>query len=156
LATIKNLVLITGGMTGIGEGVGRSFFDARKQEIHNPDVFHILPRGCACWDFVARSLVARRKREADQLRERMFAQERRTRVEVEAKNKELAEARDSADEANKAKSQFLASMSHELRTPLNAIIGYSEMIQEEAPEIGAESIVPELQKIHSAAKHQLG
>jgi signal transduction histidine kinase len=47
-------------------------------------------------------------------------------------------------------------MNHELRTPLNAIIGYSEMIQEEAPEIGAESIVPDLQKIHSAAKHQLG
>ena len=53
-------------------------------------------------------------------------------------------ARKASDEANQAKSQFLASMSHELRTPLNAIIGYSEMLEEEAPEIGAASIVPDL------------
>ena len=46
-------------------------------------------------------------------------------------------------------------MSHELRTPLNAIIGYSEMLEEEAPEIGAGSMVPDLQKIHGSAKHQL-
>jgi signal transduction histidine kinase len=112
--------------------------------------------GLVVWAFVARSLVARRKREADQLREQMFEQERRTRVEVEAKNKELAEARDSADHANKAKSQFLASMSHELRTPLNAIIGYSEMMEEEAPELGAAALVGDLQKVQAAAKHQLG
>jgi signal transduction histidine kinase len=36
-----------------------------------------------------------------------------------------------ADEANAAKSRFLANVSHELRTPLNAIIGYSEMLHDE-------------------------
>ena|ERR1035437_4366775 len=51
LATIRNLVLITGGMTGIGEGVGRSFFDARENDAREPDVFHILPRGSDCWDY---------------------------------------------------------------------------------------------------------
>ncbi len=75
--------------------------------------------------------------------------------EIELTNKHLAEAKDSADEANRAKSTFLANMSHELRTPLNAIIGYSEMLEEEAPEIGAESMVPDLQRIHGSAKHQL-
>jgi signal transduction histidine kinase len=40
-------------------------------------------------------------------------------------------ARDDADEANAAKSIFLANVSHELRTPLNAIIGYSEMLHDE-------------------------
>src|SRR3954467_7018504 len=47
-------------------------------------------------------------------------------------------------------------MSHELRTPLNAIIGYSEMLQEEAEEIGEEAFIPDLQKVNSAGKHLLG
>ena len=44
---------------------------------------------------------------------------------------DVRKARDAADEANAAKSVFLANVSHELRTPLNAIIGYSEMLHDE-------------------------
>ena len=54
------------------------------------------------------------------------------------------------------KSDFLANMSHELRTPLNAIIGYSEMLQEEADDLGEEAFLPDLQKINAAGKHLLG
>jgi two-component system cell cycle sensor histidine kinase PleC len=52
-------------------------------------------------------------------------------AELETANSLSDEARRRAEEANLAKSRFLASMSHELRTPLNAILGFSEVMETE-------------------------
>jgi signal transduction histidine kinase len=59
-------------------------------------------------------------------------------------------------EAGRQKSRFLANMSHELRTPLNAIIGYSEMLEEQASQLGRSSFTQDLEKIHVSGRHLLG
>ncbi len=68
---------------------------------------------------------------------------------------ELLEARRTAENASRSKSQFLANMSHELRTPLNAIIGYSEMLEEQMGDEGRDDYVQDLVKIRSAGRHLL-
>ncbi len=80
--------------------------------------------------------------------------EERTR-ELQNALSDLAIARDQALEASRAKSTFLANMSHELRTPLNAIIGYSELLIEEADELGQKESIPDLNKILTAGRHLL-
>jgi signal transduction histidine kinase len=74
---------------------------------------------------------------------------RTKRAEAELKRAE-------AEEANRAKSEFLAVMTHELRTPLNAVIGYSEIIKEDIEAVGRTPLADDAARITHAAQHLLG
>jgi len=80
-------------------------------------------------------------------------------AELERKVEERTEAyrvaKEEAEQANLAKSQFLASMSHELRTPLNAVIGYSELMLEDAQAEARSGDIRDLLRINNAGKHLL-
>ncbi len=70
---------------------------------------------------------------------------------------DLSVARDQAEIANRAKSEFLAAMSHELRTPLNAVIGFSEIIKNETfGPVGSVKYRDYASDIHDSGQHLLG
>jgi signal transduction histidine kinase len=97
--------------------IGVTFLGASfKVESTREQVLDVL---ISSFEDVVRANAALRSAEAE--REALYVKERQARLESE-------NARKRAEEANQAKSEFLAMMSHDLRTPLNAIGGYSELL----------------------------
>jgi signal transduction histidine kinase len=67
----------------------------------------------------------------------------------------LMKAKDAAEKANEAKSDFLAKMSHDLKTPLNAILGYTQLMTIDSDEPLGEDSIQSLDQIFKAGNHLL-
>lgn len=75
---------------------------------------------------------------------------------AQLRNTELEAARDAAEQASAAKSDFLARVSHEIRTPLSAIIGFAEVMMEERfGPIGSVRYKEYLKDVHASGAHVL-
>ena len=106
--------------------------------------------GCGVVGFLAyvtRSALNNGKMVAGWTAAHKAAKERQLEAEVK---------RAEAEEANRAKSEFLAVMTHELRTPLNAVIGYAEIIQEDLAAEGRRELSDDASRISNSARHLLG
>jgi PAS domain S-box-containing protein len=68
---------------------------------------------------------------------------------------EMRAARDEAEHASRAKSEFLSSMSHELRTPLNAVLGFAQLLEHDAVQPLPPRQVEQVRQILRAGEHLL-
>ena len=99
-------------------------------------------------------MIASLRRSSLEAEERAAALEREI-VARKMMEKELRRAKDAAETANVAKSQFLSNMGHELRTPLNAVIGYVELLHDNIYGDVPEKIWGVLHRVEKNGRHLL-
>jgi len=95
--------------------------------------------------------ISERKRAETELRRLNDELEQR----VESRTVQLVQARDEADRANAAKSEFLSRMSHELRTPLNAVIGFAQLLESDPQHPLTPDQIDHVEEILRAGDHLL-
>ncbi len=86
----------------------------------------------------------------------IFSQEHKHSInQLEEQKLEISKHRNKAEEANLAKSYFLAQMHHELRTPLNAILGFSQILKLDYEKALTQNQSESVHEIYTAGKHLL-
>jgi len=109
----------------------------------------VFPDGSVRW-LATRGLVKRDSRgEPERMLGVSWDITERRRAEQALRDKAAAE------QANSAKSQFLARMSHELRTPLNAVLGFAQLLGNDPSAVLSEQQSQRVERIHSAGLHLL-
>ncbi len=76
-------------------------------------------------------------------------------LRVAQRTRELVQARDAAESANRAKSEFLSRMSHDLRTPMNAVVGFSQLLDGDATLLLAVHQRNQLREVLAAGERML-
>ena len=115
----------------------------------------VLPREQVAPSVVAVIADITERRQGEEERARLLANAERARKEANISRLEAEAARSEAEQASRAKSDFLAMMSHELRTPLNAIDGYAELIELEVRGPVTAAQREDIQRIRRSQKHLL-
>ncbi|MEQ1617557.1 MAG: HAMP domain-containing sensor histidine kinase [Terricaulis sp.] len=116
---------------------------------HSNPMQSALAAGCGVVAFLA--YVARASLYQNAMLERVRAAHAQAKQEQQLAQAKRAEA----EEANRAKSEFLTVMTHELRTPLNAVIGYAEILREDLSTEQSTSRA-DAERIERSARHLLG
>jgi signal transduction histidine kinase len=133
-------------LTGEGELSGAMPKPLSEITIHGNVTLIERPVRIATLVTILRSALRARERQLD-VRNNLI--EREKLIEAERA------ARQEAEEANAAKSQFLATMSHELRTPLNAIAGYAQLLTLELRGPITDAQREDLERIERSQRHLL-
>ena len=125
----------------------KAFFDAGKSEAAEETVFAVKARRAG----VARTKLSLRPLGSGRFVARALAEPAAAMLKSDSEA-----AREEAERASAAKSDFLARVSHEIRTPLNAIIGFAEVMMEERfGPVGNERYKEYLKDVHTSGTHVL-
>jgi signal transduction histidine kinase len=118
-------------LASVAEAIARGDYGTRVPEVNGQPTNDEAARLAISFNRMASEIEASHHALEEQVEEALAVSSEleQTNEQLQDLSADAEEARDAAQQANRAKSDFLAVMSHELRTPLNAIGGYTEILK---------------------------